>query len=399
MPHAPATPPYAQQYLPLFHAYQDELVSRLATLVNIDSGSGQVAGVNQIMGHLEQWFHELNFEVELHATEPFGYNLVARRKGQGHRRILLVGHVDTVYGPGAAQKQPFTIRDGVAYGPGVIDMKSGIVMCLYALRALAEMGCDEYGELCVVFNNDEEVGSSGSTPLLRKMAHNADVGLVLESSRSAEVLTQARKGVDKYVLEVHGVAAHSGAEPQKGRSAVIELAHKMIAIHNLNTLFYGTTFNVTRISSNELLNVVPDSARCHISVRALNEQGLNLAAHALEEIAAGCNVPDTRSLLTRTAGRRPYGPTPQILHLVSLAQEEGQALGLHIVPEGKGGVSDANLLMEAGIPTLDSLGPIGGGMHNLHREYLYINSLPIRGAFLAGLLQRLSISTGPELSP
>jgi glutamate carboxypeptidase len=392
MPQLPLTVTYAQAYLPYFHAYQDELLRRLEILVNIDSGTGQVEGINHIMTYLEEWLREIDFSVTLYPDSAFGTNLLARRKGTGKARILLVGHVDTVYAPGAAQECPFTLRDGRAYGPGVIDMKSGVVMGIYALRALAEQGFDRYGDIHVLFNNDEETGSTGSAPLLRAVAQQVDVGLVLEGSKAADVLTHARKGADKYTLEVSGVSAHSGVEPQNGRSAVIELAHKMIAIHNLNTLFHGVTFNVTRISSSEPLNIVPDAARCHISVRAFTDAGLRRAAAALEQIAAGCSVPDTHSILTRIPGRRPYEATPQVQRLVAMAQAEGAALGLDIVSERKGGASDANLLMEFGIPTLDSLGPVGGGPHNLSREYLVVDSLPLRGALLAGLLQRISLS-------
>jgi glutamate carboxypeptidase len=243
-----------------------------------------------------------------------------------------------------------------------------------------------------VFNNDEEVGSPGSTPLLQKIAQQIDIGLVLEPSRSAEVITQARKGADRYVMDVMGVPAHSGAEPFRGRSAVIELAHKMIAVHHLNTLFPGVTFNVTRISSSEPMNVVPDAARCHISVRSYDEAGLNTAEEALQQVASGCSVPGTRTQLVRTRGRVPYAATPQIMCLVEMARQEGEALGLDIVAERKGGVSDANGLVEAGVPTLDSLGPVGGGMHDLQREYLRVDSLPLRGALLAGLIQRLCLS-------
>lgn len=396
----PDTATFAQAYLPTFQKYQEQILSRIETLVNIDSGTGQAEGVNQVIAHLEQWLRELDFTVSLHPTPPFGNNLVARRRGKGKARILLVGHVDTVYGPGAAETTPFTIRDSIAYGPGVIDMKSGDVICVSTMQALAEAGFDDYGELCIVFNNDEEVGSPGSAPLLREMAQQMDIGLVLESSRDSEILTHARKGADKYVMEVSGVSAHSGAEPHKGRSAVLELAYKMIAIHQLNTLYRGVTFNVTRLASSEPLNIIPDMARCHISVRAYNKHGLDMAAEALEKIATSCFVPDTHTTLTRIPGRRPYERTPQIMRLLEMAQVEGQALGLRITAEGKGGVSDANLLMEVGIPTLDSLGPTGGGMHNLSREHLLIDSIPIRGALLAGLLQRICLSeyTGTEPS-
>jgi glutamate carboxypeptidase len=234
--------------------------------------------------------------------------------------------------------------------------------------------------------------------LLREIAQQVDVGLVLEASRSSEIVTKSRKGADKYVLEVVGIPAHSGAEPHKGRSAVIELAHKMIAIHNLNTLYPGVTFNVTRLSSTEPLNIVPDVAQCHISVRAFTGEGLDTAAAALEKIVAGCSVPDTRTRLLRTPGRLPYRASPEILRLVEMVQDEGKALGLDIIAEGKGGVSDANLLIEAGLPALDSLGPVGGGMHDLKREHLQVDSLVQRGALLAGLIVRLCLSksTGRE---
>jgi glutamate carboxypeptidase len=389
---------YSQQFLPALQVYQEELLQRLELLVNIDSGTGQIEGINQIMSYLEQWVCTIGCSVTLHDSEYFGHNLVARLKGNGRVRLLLVGHLDTVYGPGATTTQPFQIRDGLAYGPGVIDMKSGVLMGMYALRVLVESGFDQFGEIIIVYNNDEEVGSPGSAPLLREIARQVDVGLVLEASRSMEFITRARKGADKYVMEVEGVPAHSGAEPHKGRSAVIELAHKMIAIHNLNMLYPGVTFNVTRLSSSEPLNVVPDAARCHISVRAFNQQGLAMAAAALEQVAAGCSIPDTHTRLTCTPGRMPYVATPEILRMVELAQVEGKALGLSIIAEGKGGLSDANLLMEAGLPALDSLGPIGGGMHDLKREYLRVESIPMRGALLAGLISRLCLSecTGQE---
>jgi glutamate carboxypeptidase len=363
----------------------------LEMLVNIDSGTGQWRGINEIMGYLERWLEAIGFGVSLHDSEGFGQNLVARLRGKGGVRLLLVGHLDTVYGAGAASVRPFQVNDGLAFGPGVIDMKSGVLMGVYGLRALLESGFDQFGEIVVVFNNDEEVGSAGSAALLREIARQVDIGFVLEASRSAEVITKSRKGADKYIVEVTGIPAHSGAEPHKGRSAVIELAHKMIAIHNLNMLYPGVTFNVTRLSSSEPLNIIPEVARCHISVRAFNVQGLELAAKALEQVAAGCSIPDTRTKLTCTRGRMPYASTPEIMQLVELAQEEGKALGLAIVAEGKGGLSDANLLMEAGIPVLDSLGPIGGGMHDLNREYLQVDSIPLRGALLAGLISRLCL--------
>jgi glutamate carboxypeptidase len=383
---------YAHGYLPILQSYQQELLSRLQLLVDIDSGTGQVEGINRIIDYLHRWLNEAGYSVTLHDSGQFGRNLVARRQGKGRLRLLLVGHVDTVYPPGSAAERPFAIQDGIASGAGVIDMKSGVLMGMYAARALIKADFEDYSEITHVWNNDEEVGSPGSAPLLREIARDIDVALVLEPTRSADIITQARKGADRYVLEVTGIPAHSGAEPHKGRSAVIELAHKMIAVHSLNNLFPGTTFNVTRISSSEPLNVVPDFARCHISVRAYDERSLQAAHDTLEQIAAGSSVPGTRTRLLRTRGRTPYTVTPEVLRLVEVTRQEGQCLGLEIMAESKGGVSDANVLMEAGVPTLDSLGPVGGGMHDLNREHLRIDSLPVRGALLAGVIHHLCLS-------
>lgn len=385
------TATYAQSYLASFQSYQQEYFQRLETLVNIDSGTGQIEGVNRIMDTLQNWLKAYDFSVSLREAEGFGNNLLARLKGKGQRRILIMGHVDTVYPAGAVQDQPFAMRDGIAVGPGVLDMKSGVVMGIYAVRALIDAGFDQYGELVLLFNNDEEVGSPGSIPLIREVAREIDYALVLEPAGKSSSLTHSRKGTDKYVLEVRGISAHSGVEPYKGRSAVIELAHKILAIQNLHAIFPGVTFNITRLNSTEPLNVVPDMARCSLSVRSFSRHGLDAAAAALQKIVATSSVPDTTATLTRNPGRHPYEPTDGVQRLVELARLEGEALGLELKAEPKGGVSDANILMDAGVPTLDTLGPVGGGMHNLDREHMKVSSVAVRGSLLAGLIQRLCL--------
>lgn len=385
------TPTYAQQYLPLITDVQEEYLARLSALVNIDSGTGQIAGVTQVIELLQQWLETMDFAVELCSVEGFGPNLIARRQGRGHTRLLLVGHVDTVYPAGAAEKQPFAIHDGYAVGPGVLDMKSGVLLAIYAVRTLIESGFTDYGELILFFNNDEEVGSPGSAPIIRDLAKQVDYALVLEPAGKLTSLTNARKGTDKYVLEIRGVASHSGVEPYKGRSAVVELAHKILAIQNLHSLLPGVTFNVTSLSSTKPLNVVPDMATCHISVRSFSPQELERASVMLEQIASNRSVPETRAILTRNRGRIPYGPTPALSHMVQLAEEEGEVLGFHLQAQAKGGVSDANILMDAGVPVLDTLGPIGNGMHNLDNERMLVASIPLRGALVAGLIHKLCV--------
>lgn len=387
------TSTHAQTYLPIFHSYQSEYLRDLETLVNIDSGTGQLSGIQEITALLKYWLTELDFTVTLIPTDQYGPNLLAQRQGKGTKRVLLVGHIDTVYDAGAAKSHPFTIHDDRAYGPGVLDMKSGVLMGIYAARALVEAGFDDYGELVMLWNNDEEVGSPDSKLLVHEIARQVDVGLVLEPASLQNRVTVARKGADKYILDITGIPAHSGVEPHKGRSAVLELAHKIMAIHNLHAIFPNVTFNVTRISSNERLNIVPDQARCWVSVRAFSEEMLDAVTPALEQIVLNCSVPGTRASLVRDPGRRPYESTSEIMRLFSLAHEEGEAVGLHLEGIRQGGVSDANCLMEAGLPTLDGLGLAGDGEHNLDMEHVLLDSLPVRGALLAGLIQRICLDT------
>ncbi|GCE47554.1 glutamate carboxypeptidase [Thermosporothrix hazakensis] len=383
---------YASSYLPLFRSYLPEFLKRLETLVNIDSGTGQIAGVNRIIEQLQIWLHELGCKITLHPVEEFGNNLVAQLEGTGTQRIALVGHIDTVYQPGATQLQPFSVKGSAAYGPGVLDMKSGVLLALYIMRAFQEKQFHDYRELYLVINNDEEVGSPGSHELLTSIAHKIDVGLVLEPSLAFHSITSARKGTDRYLLEVQGVSAHSGAEPQKGRSAVVELAHKILAIQHLNSMFPEVTFNCTCLSSTETLNIIPDMARCYVSVRAGSQEALDQAARALESIAIGQSIPDTITTLTRTPGRRPYQVNAGIQELLERLQAEARALDISLSGEVDGGVSDANILAATGVPTLDSLGPVGSGMHNLEQEHLIIETIPIRGALVAGLIHQLCLS-------
>ena len=162
---------FAKIYLPTLQSYQEELLSRLQLLVNVDSGTGQSEGVEQIMQYLQTWVSDLGFIVSLRPTEQYGPNLIASRRGKGHLRLLVVGHVDTVYARGAATVRPFQIRDDLASGPGIIDMKSGVLMGMYAVKALIDMNFEEYGEITLLFNNDEEVGSPAARPFFARLRH------------------------------------------------------------------------------------------------------------------------------------------------------------------------------------------------------------------------------------
>jgi len=246
-----------------------EMLAFLEKVVNIDSGTHDKAGVDAVGELLSGRLRQLGFQVERSPQTQYGDHLVARKLGKGSRRILFVGHMDTVFPAGTAARRPFRIEGGRAYGPGVLDMKGGDVSLLYALEALKETGSRFYGEvsMTVIFNSDEEVLSPTSKTIIEAEAKRADSACVFEPARPGGEYVARRKGVGKYYLTVHGRAAHAGAQPEAGRSAVGELAHKIIAIHGLTDFGTGTTLNVGLVKGGERSNVVAETAYAEIDLR------------------------------------------------------------------------------------------------------------------------------------
>jgi glutamate carboxypeptidase len=320
-----------------------------------------------------------------------GPHLVARLEGSGSARVLLIGHVDTVFPDGETQRRPFTITNGRAHGPGVLDMKSGLLVGLYALRLLQEAGEAPFAELTFTLNSDEEIGSPESHDLIAGLARSADAALVLEPATELDLLKIARKGVGVFTLEVTGRAAHAGVEPERGRNAILELAHQVIALQALNGTQDGLTVNVGVVSGGERRNVVPDHAAAQIDVRVATPEQVRYVEAAFARIAAHGTVPDTTATITGQFAHQPFEQSERSKALFALAQEEGAALGLSLRGESTGGGSDGNTTAALGVPTLDGLGPAGDLSHN-PGEYVTIDSIAPRIALLAGLLRRLGES-------
>ncbi len=367
----------------------DSLLTDLETLVNIDSGTYTPAGVARVADELRPRFAALGFEVETILGREMGPQLIARLTGKGHARVALIGHMDTVFPDGEAQRRPFAVRDGRAYGPGVFDMKGGLLVGLYALRVLAEAGESPYSELTFLCNSDEEIGSPESRPYVEQVARNVDAALVLEPSADVEKLTTARKGVGMYRLEVQGRSAHAGVEPKRGRNAILELAHRIQALQALNGTIEGVTVNVGVVAGGERPNVVPEHAHALIDVRAVDDAGVAAAEEAMQRvIAEPSHVADTQVSLSGHFEHRPFPYNDGTARLFALAEAEGAALGLTMRGAPTGGASDGNTTAGLGVPTLDGLGPAGGLAHN-PGEYVVVESFAKRIALLAGLLRRI----------
>ncbi|HUY78254.1 MAG TPA: M20 family metallopeptidase [Ktedonobacterales bacterium] len=364
----------------------------LETLVNIDSGTYTPAGVTRIADELAPRFAALGFAVKTQPGRELGPQLVARRQGTGRAKLVIVGHMDTVFPDGEAQRRPYALRDGRAYGPGVFDMKSGLLVGLYALQVLAEMDEAPYSELTFICNSDEEIGSPESHDLIAATARDADVVLVLEPTSDVERVTVARKGVGLYRLEVRGRAAHAGVEPKRGRSAIIELAHRTLALHALNGTIPGVTVNVGVVAGGERPNIVADHATAEIDVRAADPAGVAAIHEALQRVASDIerHVPDTEVSLTGGMRHQPFTQSEQSARVFALAQAEAATQGLTLRGEPTGGASDGNTAAALGVATLDGLGPAGGLAHN-PGEFITVASVAPRIALLAGLLRRLDV--------
>ncbi len=357
----------------------------LETLVNIDSGTYHKAGVDAVGRWMQEHLEGMGCSIEIYPDQEFGHSLLGALEGRGGVRILLLGHLDTVFPEGTAAARPFQREGAMLKGPGVCDMKAGLLAGYYAMRALKEIGFDHFAALGLFCNSNEEVGSPAVCQLIENLAQGFDVALALESARANGDIVSARKGTGHHTLIVRGKAAHAGVEPEKGRNAILELAHQIIALHDLNGLAPGVTVNVGVIEGGLRSNVVPDFAQAEFDVRATTQEGMATLEAALDRLPLKTTVPDVTISLQRGETRPPMEKTPATAFLVELAQRAAQELGFSVRDAATGGASDANLTAAVGVPTLDGLGPIGGLDHSPD-EYLEVDSIVPRTAMLAHLI-------------
>jgi glutamate carboxypeptidase len=367
-------------------------LSDLERLVNVDCGSYTRAGVEEVAGFVAGFLTDLGAEVARHVDPegqlgPTVVGTVSGVAGAGPR-VLLIGHMDTVFDPGTAAARPFRIENGTAYGPGVTDMKSGLLTGLYGLRLLVELTRDAglpFEQIVFVANPDEEIGSPSSSPHIRALAPAMDACFVLECARANGDIVSSRKGVLDLMLTVTGRAAHAGVEPEKGRSAILEAARLVRDIHALNGRWPGVTFNVGVIRGGTRPNVVAETCVLEVDVRATDAASQDEAEVAIRDLAATTEVADTSVEVTRRAGHRPMEKLAASGRLVEHAAAIGRRLGFKVTDAATGGASDANTTSGLGVPTLDGLGPIGGNDHS-PTEYLDVDSVVPRTALFAGLL-------------
>jgi glutamate carboxypeptidase len=366
----------------------------LERLVNVDCGSYSPAGVNEIAEWVAADMAGNGARVERipDAACRYGDTVIGTfdgRTGAGPR-LLLIGHMDTVFPDGTAAERPFHIENANAKWPGVSDMKGGLLLGLRAvaaLRAFADGHFDRlpFESITFVANPDEEIGSPSSTPHIRRLAASADACFVLEGARASGDFVSARKGIADLRITVHGRAAHAGVEPEKGRNAILAGAELTRAIHALNGRWPDVTANVGVFNAGTRPTVVPARAELQVDVRAMTATSLDAALAALNDLAASPAVPDvTIEVETMHA----WAPMEKLErsgrladHVIALATR----LGFQTKDVATGGASDANTTSGMGVPSIDGLCPIGG-LDHAPVEYLEVDSIVPRTALFAALL-------------
>ncbi len=363
----------------------------LATLVNVDCGSYTKAGVDRVGQWTARFLERLGAAVTVHPNDRLGDTIVGTFSGNPRGpRALLIGHLDTVFDPGTAKERPFRVSDGRAYGPGVTDMKSGLLAGLYAILALRAAAADDddwmpFERLVFVANPDEEIGSPESTPIIREAALASDVAFVLECARADGDIVSSRKGTVDLRLTIRGRAAHAGVEPEKGRSAILEAAHLTIALQALSGRWPGVTCNVGVVKGGTRPNVVAEQAVLEVDLRSPSHAGLEAAEAEIRVICGASTVPDVTTMIEEMGRHWPMEKLATSARLVDHAQALARRLGFAVRDAATGGASDANTTSGLGVPTLDGLGPVGGDDH-APGEYLELDSIVPRVTLLAALL-------------
>jgi glutamate carboxypeptidase len=371
----------------------------LERLVNIDCGSYTPAGVDEVGRFVAGFLAHLGASVEVRPDPAgrLGATVIGTLKGSvaPGARLLLIGHMDTVFDPGTVAERPFAIADGIATGPGVTDMKSGLLAGLYAIGALLRRGALPFERLTFVANPDEEIGSPTSTPHIIELAATADVCLVLECARANGDIVSSRKGILDAWINVRGRAAHAGVEPEKGRSAILAAADLVGRLHALNGRWDGVTVNVGVIAGGTRPNVVPERCTLEVDVRAVRREDLETAEAAIGELLGRLAVSDTTAELEPMAHWWPMEKLERSGRLVEHAVALAERLGFSVRDTATGGASDANTTAGLGVPSLDGLGPIGGNDHS-PAEYLEVASIVPRTTLVAGLV--VAISRDPAIA-
>ena len=366
-------------------AERDWIVETTEALVRLESPTTDKAAVDCCGGELAARIDAIGGRVTRLPRTDRGDHLLAEL-GCGTNQVLLLGHFDTVWPVGQLERMPLARSNGRLHGPGVFDMKAGIAIGMLAARALLETGAPPSFRVVMLWTTDEEVGSATSRQAIEEEARRSAAVLVLEPSLPGGAVKTSRKGCAGYEVTVRGISAHAGIEPQKGASAVQELALQIPRINALQDLARGLSVNVVQAWGGARANVIPDEAHALVDVRVPTGEAWKEVVAAF----AALRQVDPRTTVECRGwyDRPPLERTPGVVRLYDQARQVARELGFDLAEGGTGGGSDGNFTAALGVPTLDGLGAIGDGAHALH-EHVDIASLADRAALVAGLIAGL----------
>ncbi|MDR2326328.1 MAG: M20 family metallopeptidase [Acidovorax sp.] len=379
---APALDSNHQPLLDWLASQHEAMCALLERIVNIDSCSKDEAGVRQVATVLRERLEAAGIAVQTLAQPGWGDCLLATLPGShaaagGH--IQLMGHMDTVFPAGTVAERPFTVRDGRAYGPGVADMKSGLVLNVFVAEALARFGGNA-SPVQLLFTCDEEVGSPVCRTLIRERSQGARAVLNAEPGRISGNVVNQRKGSTRIEFEVLGVAAHAGINPAQGASAIAALAHKTLALHALTDSQPGVTLNVGFVQAGMAANVVAPQALAHLDLRYTAETDMDALMAQITTIIEAESLPRTSGRILAQTGTLPMAKTPDAL--LALYQRSAAQLGFAVEGEFTGGAADSGITSSMGIPSLCALGPVGGYPHS-EREFCDLSTFVPRAQAMA----------------
>jgi glutamate carboxypeptidase len=365
-----------------------EMLEMIAQLVQVESPTEDRAAVNRCVSLLETWIRAAGGQGKRNRQSNAGDLLVGRFGPARGTPLMVLGHLDTVWPLGTLKKMPFRLRGGRAWGPGILDMKAGVVMALTALRLLVE-GNQLSQPVILLLNSDEETGSEHSRALIESLARKCAAVFVLEPAQGlAGAYKTARKGVANYRLQVHGIAAHSGVDFSQGHSAVLELGRQIERASAFTDLARGITVNAGVIGGGTRSNVVAAEAWAEFDVRIAKAADGSRVDRRFRSLRAM----DRRCTLEVTGGlnRPPMERTPGTVTLFRRAATMAAGLGFQLQEAATGGGSDGNFTSALGIPTLDGMGAVGEGAH-ADRESILLDALAPRTALLAAMIGGLSL--------
>ncbi len=363
-------------------------IELLRSIVDIDSGTGDVAGGAKVEAVLIPALEALGAQVVREPSETPGLpdSIVAVLHGTGRSKLLIIAHIDTVFAAGTAATRPFAIVGDRAHGPGVGDEKAGVVNAVMALKILHDMGFKKYATITLFLDNSEERGSPGSMQHIKTLAAQSDVEFNMEPGDPPDALTVWRKGSTNIRIHVQGRAAHAGMAPQDGRNAAVELVHQLSL---LDSAFPhsgdGTTVNLTLINAGERMNIIPQSAEATLNVRYRKDADFDAVLARVEQSAATTVIPDTVVTVLHDPAFPPLTENAAIDGLAARAQTIYAELGKSIDKSGNGGASESAIAMSVGTPALDGLGAVGSEFHTDH-EWIDVASMTSRLYLLTRLL-------------